>query len=100
MPKALRQQVEWLRLFLDSYCVDTYFSTEVEAEMMRIKVSRPEVFSVIHGCNIVAYDQAAGVTYLTLEDENYAGERLRVSVQVENTILTIEVVWVERADGG
>jgi hypothetical protein len=67
--------------------------------MARIKVSRPEVFCVIYGCNIIAYDQSAGVTHLTLQDDNYDGERLRVSIQVENTILTIEVVWVERADG-
>ncbi len=99
MPTALRKQAEWFRLFLDSYCVDTYFPTEVEAEMCRIKVSRPEVVCVVHGCNITAYDQDAGVTYLTLEDENYDGRRLRVSIEVENTILTIRIVWVERADG-
>jgi len=99
MPKALRKQAEWFRLFLDSYLVDMYFPTEVETEMSRIKVSRPEVVGVVHGCNITAYDQSAGVTHLTLEDDNYDDERLRVSIEVENSVLTIQVVWVERADG-
>ena len=100
MPNALKQQVEWFRLFLDSYCLSTYFPTEVDEEMRRMKISRPEVMAVIDGCRIVACDfHEAGVTALTLEDQNCDDEILRVSVAVENDILRVRVVKVQRSDG-
>lgn len=100
MPNALRQQAEWFRLFLDSYCILAYFPTEVDEEMRRIKVTRPEVMAVIQSCRIVHCEYPrAGVVALTLEDDNVDEQRLKVSVEVENNVLALSVVWVERPDG-
>lgn len=100
MPQTHRKQAEWFRLFLDSSCVDMHFPSEVDAEMRRICVARPEVLSVIKGCNIIEYDfPEAGVVSMTLEGEDCNDEHLIVTVRVFNDMLRIAVVWVERPDG-
>ena len=100
MASALKKQAEWFRLFLDSACIGTHFPTEVDAEMRRLNISRPEVMSVISGGKIVrCHYPDAGVVGLVIEDNNCDDQRLRVSVRVENDQLRVGVVWVEKPDG-